>query len=602
MSDNTLFKPYLLEIAWEVCNKVGGIYTVIQSKVPFIKQYWNEKYCLIGPLLDKHLPVEFQEIRTPNKTDLHANLVKKLNKAGIIAHYGFWLVPGKPKVILLDINSNDDEIEKIKKHYNKHFDIPFNDNPLVDKVMVFSHKLNFCLKYFAKLLKDETAIAHFHEWMSCASILELKRLKLQIKTVFTTHATILGRYMASNESDFYDKLPDINWEEESYKYNIHPQAFIEQKSAQATDILTTVSGITDKECEHILGRKSDVILPNGLNVKRFEALHEFQNLHLDYKKKINEFVMSHFFGSYTFDLDNTLYFFTSGRYEFVNKGFDLALEALYRLNAKMQKAKIDKTIVMFFITKRPFRLINPIVMELRSLVEELKQTCDNINLQVGENLFYKAVQQEGNELPDLNEFVDESWRFRFKKTLQSIKSKYDTLPIIVTHNLEDDCNDRILNSMRANEFYNQAENPVKIIYHPDFVDSTNPLFKLDYSEFVRGCHLGIFPSYYEPWGYTPVECIVRGVPTVSSDLSGFGHFVKEQIHNIEKKGVYILNRGNRTFDESANQLSNFLFEFVKQDRRTRIAQRNHVEQLSENFSWAKLGHFYLKAYQKAIED
>jgi len=604
MKEKSLFEPLLIETAWEVCNKVGGIYTVIQSKVPFISDYCQDNYCLVGPLTSDDLPFEFKAYKKPKKNapSVLNEVVNALNKKTTIAHIGDWLVQGKPRVILLDIKCTVEELTHIRAHYAQYYGIPFNGDPLVDKVIVFAYRLKLFFEQLAKFNNgNQQIIGHFHEWMASAPILDIKRQELPINTVFTTHATALGRYMAGNESNFYEILPSVDWKAEAYKYNIEPQAWIEHLVANDADILSTVSGITDKECEFLLGRKADIILPNGLNVKRFEALHEFQNLHLEYKRQINEFVMSHFFGSYTFDLDNTLYFFTSGRYEFVNKGFDVTLKALNILNEKMKTAKINKTIVMFYITKRPFDTINPMVMEMRALVDELKKTSESIVTELVDKIFYEAAKQEENEMPDLNALIDESWRFRFRKTLQAFKSHNKYLPLVVTHNLKNDQDDELLQSIRNTEFFNQADNPVKLIYHPDFVDSTNPLFKLDYSEFVRGCHLGVFPSYYEPWGYTPVECIVRGVPTVTSDLSGFGDFAKVHIPNSEDKGVFVLRRRNKGFDESAESLANYLFEFVQQDRRDRITQRNQVEQLSESFAWDKLGHYYLKAYQMAIQ-
>jgi glycogen(starch) synthase len=155
--------------------------------------------------------------------------------------------------------------------------------------------------------------------------------------------------------------------------------------------------------------------------------------------------------------------------------------------------------------------------------------------------------------------------------------------------------------MRKNKMYNQEENPVKIIYHPDFIDSTNPLFKLDYTQFIRGCHLGIFPSYYEPWGYTPVECIARGIPTVTSDLAGFGDYANEKIQNLEEGGIYLVNRRHQGFDAAAEQLTDHLFNFVQQKRRERIALRNKVESSSKKFSWNALGRYYIEAYRMAVE-
>ena len=286
-------------------------------------------------------------------------------------------------------------------------------------------------------------------------------------------------------------------------------------------------------------------------------------------------------------------------FEFENKGYDVTLEALSRLNKRMKKAQTDTRVVTFFITRQPYTSINPRVLELRSYMDEIKQTCNAIQETIGDQLFYSAATTENSNLPSLNDFVSDYWKFRYKKTIQSWKS--DHLPILVTHNLKDDVNDQILQSVRERQLFNYESDPVKIVYHPDFIDSTNPLFKLDYQQFVRGCHLGIFPSYYEPWGYTPVECIARGVPAVTSDLAGFGDYAKHTIRNLDEQGVFVIRRRNQTFDEAAEQLADTLFEFVQQNRRERIAQRNRAESLAENFSWNSLGQEYFKAYRLAME-
>ena len=599
MRESSLYGPLLLEVAWEVCNKVGGIYTVIKSKVPYVVQRWKGQYCTIGPQTSEELPVEFQPKN--DYSDPFGQAVLKLRENGLEVNYGYWLIPGKPKVILFKVDSVIHAVEHIKKEYGQHHKMMFRDDKLVNQVMAFSYMTTQFFKVLSTgEITDKPIIAHFHEWMASSPIAEIKRLKLPIATIFTTHATMLGRYIAMNDKHFYRKLPTYNWIEEARKFYIEPQVSIERIAAKETDILSTVSRVTDQECEFLLGRKSDIILPNGLEIKRDIAMHEFQNLHLNYKRKIHEFVMGHFFNNYTFDLDNTMYFFTSGRYEYVNKGYDMTLDALARLNERMKKANMDMTVVMFFVTRRPFHTINPLVLELRTKMDEIKRTTEGIQSEIAEKLFQAAAYSEDNlDLPDLNQFVDEYWQFRYKKTLQSWKTPY--LPIIVTHNLKNDQEDEILQNMRKLSLINKEEDRVKVIYHPDFIDSTNPLFKLDYPQFVRGTHLGIFPSYYEPWGYTPVECLVRGIPAITSDLSGFGDYAKNQVKTVTEKGIYIVNRRTQSYEESVEQLTDYMFDFVKLNRRERIELRNNVERHSGVFAWDNLAKFYMEAYRMAME-
>ena len=174
------------------------------------------------------------------------------------------------------------------------------------------------------------------------------------------------------------------------------------------------------------------------------------------------------------------------------------------------------------------------------------------------------------------------------------------MPPVVTHNLVNDQSDDILNFLRTSHMVNNAHDRVKIVYHPDFVSVTNPLFAMDYGQFVRGCHLGVFPSYYEPWGYTPLECIARGVPAVTSDLSGFGDYVENKMSGKIEKGIIVVKRRNRSFDDAANQLADALFEYVQYKQRDRIALRNQVESCSEEFDWKNLTRYYTKAYGLAM--
>ncbi len=589
-------KEVLFELAWEVCNQVGGIYTVLRSKVPAMVEKWGDDYCLIGPYISQTASIEFE----PTVDDSpFSKAAEALKEQGLDVHYGHWLVTGRPRMILVDFEKAMSDVDNLKFGLWEDYKIStINAEPLVNNVIAFGHLIELYLTEFVENhAKKLSVIAHFHEWMSAVPLLNLRKKEVDIATIFTTHATMLGRYIAGNVSDFYEHLSTYKWRDEAKEYGIEAQAGIEYNAAQLCHVLTTVSDITAKECEVFFERKCDLILPNGLNITRFAASHEFQNLHVKYKQKINQFVMGHFFQSYSWDLDNTLYFFTSGRYEFKNKGYDLTLEALKRLNFKLVKNKIDTTVVMFIITRNPIYSIDPQVLQSRAVMEEIKETCESIEKQLGEQLFYASAANEDTKLPDLNKFVEDYWRLRLRRTIQTWKT--NTLPHTTTHLLKNP--DEITEFFDQSNMKNNEEDRVKFVYHPDFISPTNPLFGLEYDQFVRGCHLGVFPSYYEPWGYTPLECVIRGIPTVTSDLSGFGDFMLQIMKDYENVGVYMVTRKDKGFEETAEQLANQLFNFVTMNRRDRIKQRNRVENFSDIFDWANLRSYYDTAHDLALK-
>ncbi|SET55910.1 glycosyltransferase [Hymenobacter actinosclerus] len=598
--DDTL----LVEVAWEVCNQVGGIYTVIRSKVPATRQVWGGRYCLLGPYFPQQAQGEFEpddENLLASSEDSFASAVRAMRALGYQVQLGTWLVTGRPRVVLIDPFQVYPQLDAIKADLwnDHHIPVPAADD-LLHQVVAFGE----LAKVFLTLLAAETApprqlIAHFHEWMTGVAIPALRREQVPVQVVFTTHATLLGRYLAMNDPNFYDHLMQVDWLAEARRFNIEPAVTMERAAAHGAHVFTTVSELTVRECIYLLDRIPDAVLPNGLNIERFVALHEFQNLHQQYKNKIHEFVMAHFFQSYSFDLDKTLYLFTSGRYEYHNKGFDLTLEALARLNYRLQQSGLEGQVVMFFITKRPFTSINPQVLQSRAVLEEVRETCEAIERQVGERLFFAAAASDDNRLPDLSTMVDDYWRLRYRRTLQSWKTQ--ALPPVITHNLVDDQTDDILNFLRRANLVNNQHDRVKIVYHPDFVSPTSPLFGMEYGQFVRGCHLGVFPSYYEPWGYTPLECVARGVPAITSDLSGFGDYVLQNVPAHDEQGIFVVHRQEKSFDESAEELTDMLWQFVQLNRRERIMQRNNVESSAEMFDWKNLRVYYEHAYQLALE-
>lgn len=589
----------LVEVAWEVLNQVGGIYTVIRSKVPTVTPKWENHYCLLGPYMPQNVAAEYEELKNPD--DIFGKAAQKMREMGFGVHYGVWLVSGRPKAILFDLGSVMPRLGEIKYLLWEHHGISTPEGDfLLNDVLAFGEMVRIYLTILADLSKgSKKIIAHFHEWMAASGLPGLRREQVDVKTIFTTHATLLGRYLAMNDPQFYDHLPFMDWQKEARHFNIEASVGLERAAAHGCHIFTTVSEVTAQECRQLLGRNPDVLLPNGINNERFEALHEFQNLHLESKNKIHSFTMAHFFSNYTFDLDKTLYLFTSGRYEYLNKGYDLTLEALARLNHRLKSEKSELTVVMFFITKRPYHTINPSILHSRALLEEFRQTIEAIKRQVGDRLLFDSIVKRDTKLPELNNFVDDYWRLRYRRTLQSWKSA--NLPAVVTHNLIDDANDDILNFLRRSNMVNQESDRVKIVYHPDFINYTNPLFSMDYGQFVRGCHLGVFPSYYEPWGYTPLECIASGVPTVTSDLAGFGDYVKKNVEDHDKRGIYIIKRNQKSFDAAAGQLANRLYNYIKLTRRERIDLRNRTESSASLFDWNNLIKYYEQAYVQALE-
>jgi glycogen(starch) synthase len=202
-------------------------------------------------------------------------------------------------------------------------------------------------------------------------------------------------------------------------------------------------------------------------------------------------------------------------------------------------------------------------------------------------------------LPDRGELMTEEAVVRLKRGMHAWRTWKQ--PPIVTHDLWDDANDPVLAQLRACQLFNARHDPVKVVFHPDFVSATSPLIGLDYDQFVRGCHMGVFPSYYEPWGYTPAECVASGVPAVTSDLAGFGSYVQQNIQDPNSKGLFIVGRRYASWDQAAHQLTEVLFNFCLKDRRSRIELRNRTERLSDNFDWGTLIVHYNDAHKLAMQ-
>ncbi|GME77186.1 unnamed protein product [Ambrosiozyma monospora] len=529
-----------------------------------------------------------------------------MKSRGIEYIYGRWLIEGAPRVILFDIGSAVKFLNEWKSDLWSLAGIPTPESDIeTNDAVMLGYLTAWFIGEFCCHETDKAVVLHCHEWLAGVAIPLCRQRKIDCTTIFTTHATLLGRYLCAGQVDFYNNLDKFDVDYEAGKRGIYHRYCIERSAAHAADVFTTVSHITAYESEHLLKRKPDGVLPNGLNVVKFQAVHEFQNLHAEKKEKINEFIRGHFYGQLDFSLDNTLYFFIAGRYEFRNKGVDFFIEALARLNHKLKEANSKMTIVAFIIMPAATSSFTVDTLRGQAVIRQLESTIKDVQASMGKRLFEwcQAPNNSSNasqvQLPDLDDLLKPSDRVLLKRRMFALKR--DTLPPIVTHNMVDDATDPILNEIRQCQLFNKKEDRVKIIFHPEFLNSSNPVLPLDYDEFVRGCHMGVFPSYYEPWGYTPAECTVMGVPSITTNLSGFGCYMEDLIENSEDYGIYIVDRRMKSVDESINQLVDQMFEFSEKTRRQRINQRNRVERLSDLLDWKRMGLEYVKARSLALK-
>ena len=584
---------WLFEVAWEVCTQVGGIYTVLRSKAPATVRRWGDAYCLIGPYREAAARIELEPQPAPG---VFGEVVAALGALGWRLHFGRWLVTGRPQVLLVDLGSAAPYLAETKAALWRDNGISSPDGDWeYDEAVLLGAVASEFLARFQRRVAPRPVLAHFHEWQGGAALPRLRHAGARVATVFTTHATLVGRSLSAANVDLYGHLGSINAGAVAGEHGFAHRHAVEGAAAQAADVFTTVSAITALEAQQFLGRRPDVLLPNGLNIERFAAPHEFQVLHQRNKQVIHEFVMGHFFPSYTFDLDRTIYAFTAGRYEYRNKGLDVFIEALYQLNERMRAEESPATVVAFIVTRAPYRALNVETLNRQAMFNELHDTCFAISEDIGRRLLQTVAT---GRMPTMADLLDEYAAVRLKRMMHALRER--PLPTIVTHDLVDNTKDPVLGHLRARGLWNGPEDRVKVVFHPEFMSATSPVLGMDYDQFVRGCHVGVFPSYYEPWGYTPLECVVRGIPAITSDLSGFGHYVMEHVPDHDARGVYVARRREASFEQTVEQVTGWLHALTKLNRRERVTLRNAVENQAEQFDWNVLGRFYADAHRLAL--
>ena len=591
--EEAVVKHLCFEVSWEVANKVGGIYTVLRSKAHSSVAEYGDKYTLLGPLNSfSNLSYEL-EPQQPHPVKEVAQAIEALQLQGINVFSGKWLIEGSPNVILFDCASAMQKCDEWKHYLWEHCQLP---TPAQDGEINNCVVFGFLVLSFLQHLNYPIVVAHFHEWLTAIGLILLRQKNLPVATVFTTHATQLGRHLCAGNEDFYNRIKTISIDEEAGRRGIYHKYCMERAAAHSCDVFTSVSHITAYEAENLLKRKVDGVLPNGLNVgTKPSVTHELQNLHQLNKEKIHSFLQSHFYGHVNFEMENILYFFTAGRYEYRNKGFDMFIEALSRLNARLKHFNSATVVVAFVVVPGGTKSYCVDTLKGHAIVRQLSQTVEQLQMQIGKRIFNAAMR---GQLLASEDLLEEKEIIQLKRSLNALKK--ETPPSVVTHNMLDDANDPVLKQIRAVNLCNWDSDKVKVVFHPEFLSANNPILGMEYEDFVRGCHLGVFPSYYEPWGYTPAECTVLGVPSITTNLSGFGCFLEERLGNSSDYGVFLVDRKGRSGEAAVEQLANYMFSFCQKTQRQRIVMRNRTERLSDMLDWKKLAVEYTKARRLAI--
>ena len=583
----------LFEISWEVCNKVGGIYTVVKSKTAKMVEHYGSNYFLIGPYFASKAIAEFQE-EVPN--EFCKLPFEELKKFGIICHFGRWISEGNPFVILIDFVNYKHRINDIKRELWDWYKIDSLRAPQdYDEPVVWAYAVGMLIEKLSICYKDKRIAAHFHEWLSGAGLLYLKKRNVKIAAVFTTHATILGRTLASSNVNIYNVWNKINPDQEVYKYNIEAKHLVEKNSAAFADVFTTVSEITGMEAEHLLKKKPDLLLPNGLDISKFPTFEELAIKHRLQRDRIREFMLYYFFPYYTFDLKDTLVYFIAGRYEFHDKGVDIYIRALGRLNEKLKQLKSKKTVVAFIWVPANFRNMRPELLENKTLYQDIKDALEEVIGDVEKNIIYSFVSNKKATKEDLfdSDFLTEM-KIRVARFIK------EGNPPLLTHDLYDE-NDIILKTIVSAGLKNEEQDSVKIVYYPIYLSGADGLLNLNYYEAMQGSHLGIFPSYYEPWGYTPLEAGALGVSSVTTDLAGFGRFFCNECLQSETPGIFVLKRLNRSDDDVVNQLVDVMFNFANLSKEDRIANKLQARKTASMADWKIFVNNYIEAHNMAVD-
>ncbi len=570
MNNKVLVPDYIFESSWEVCNKVGGIYTVLSSRAKTLQERFGDNIIFIGPDF-------WQEQESPyfleDKT-LFAEWQWEAKEQGINVRVGRWTIPGKPIAILVDFKPYFEKKNEIYTWLWHQYQVDslhaygdYDDssmfsyaaalvvesmyNYLMEKQKMNGEALAFAFEskddYPASTAKPMKVIYHANEWMCGLGALYIKEKLPQIATIFTTHATSIGRSIAGNQKPLYDYLFAYNGDQMAGELNMESKHSIEKQTAWNVDCFTTVSDITAHECEELLDKPVDVVLPNGFDDSFVPKTAAFGRKRKLARRKMLE-VANALLGEQLDD--DTLIVSTSGRYEFRNKGIDVFIESMNRL---LRDRDLKKKVLAF--------------IEVPGWVGEPRQ--------------------------DL------------KERLSAMPPRVWDAPLevpMITHWLHNMGHDNVLNMMKFYDMHNRKEDKVKVIFLPCYLDGKDGILNLSYYDMVLGNDLCIYPSYYEPWGYTPLEAIAFKVPCITTDLAGFGLWVNKEFGHAGEiaDGVKVIHRTDYNYSEVADIIKDTVSYYSGLTEKDVEKCRKAAGSLSKKALWSHFIKYYYEAYDIAL--
>ena len=555
MKKEQLKPDYIFESSWEVCNKVGGIYTVLSSRAKTLQDRMKDRIFFIGPDLWKGSQGEGDDASTKKESpyfqedkSLFAEWQWAAKNEGLKVRVGRWTIPGEPIAILVDFIPFFDKKNEIYGWLWEHYGVDslhaYGD---YDEASMFSYAAALVTESFYNHygLQDQRVVYHANEWMCGLGALYLNNRQPKIATIFTTHATSIGRSIAGNQKPLYDYLFAYNGDQMAGELNMQSKHSIEKQTAWNVDCFTTVSDITAKECVELLDKPVDVVLPNGFDDSFVPKAAQFTRKRKLARQRLLD-VANALLGE-KLD-DDTLIVSTSGRYEFRNKGIDVFVEAMNRL---LRDKELQKPVLAF--------------IEVPGWVGEPRQ--------------------------DLQE------RLTSGKTFDAPLE----VPM-VTHWLHNMSHDNVLGMMKYYDMHNRKEDHVKVIFLPCYLDGQDGIVNMSYYDVVLGNDLCVYPSYYEPWGYTPLEAVAFKVPCITTDLAGFGLWANTEFgrYGEIEDGVKVIHRTDYNYSEVADAIKDTIARFSSMTKKEVDACRKKAGELSKKALWSEFIKYYDEAYDIAL--
>ena len=540
-------KPnYIFSVSWEVCNKIGGIYTVLSTQAKTLKEESGATLIYVGPDLweGKNNPLFIED---KSLYDLWKDNVRDTD--GIPVRTGYWNIPGRPIVFLVDFMANYSIKNSIYARAWELFKVDsmhaYGD---YDEASMFSYTAAMAVKSFYNfnIGPNDTVVYHAHEWMCGLGALFLKYFIPQISTVFTTHATSIGRSICGNGKALYEFFEGYNGDQMARELNMESKHSVEKQTAQQVDCFTTVSDITARECTQLLERTPDVVTVNGFEDGFLPDAAKFDSARCEARRCILS-VANKLFG--TEWADDTVIVATGGRYEFRNKGIDLFLESMRQLR---DSGKTADAHILALINVPAW------VMEPRRDLQD--------------RVMMKDAGKEPLPMP------------------------------LTTHWLHNMGEDNVICTLQAMGFRNAPEDNIKVLFVPCYLDGNDGIFNKTYYDLLIGQDLAVFPSYYEPWGYTPLESAAFRVPTVTSDLAGFGLWVNTLLkHDAQlEDGVKVVHRTDSNWSEAAADISLQIEKWVSKSAAERDEIRQKAGKIAQKALWKHFIKYYLEAYDFAV--